>query len=82
FFFEYEKPVPGEGHFLHTYIGDGSPIPSFEGEPEAVNIENDFTAFADGIWENLNGDNKVSLYVSFIDIATGKAETKIFNKNK
>ncbi|MEG0874008.1 MAG: IMP cyclohydrolase [Clostridiales bacterium] len=82
FFFEYEKPVPGEGHFLHTYIGDGSPIPSFEGEPEAVNIENDFTAFADGIWANLNGDNKVSLYVSFIDIATGKAETKIFNKNK
>ncbi|MEG0998346.1 MAG: IMP cyclohydrolase, partial [Clostridiales bacterium] len=75
FFFEYEKPVPGEGHFLHTYIGDGSPIPSFEGEPEAVNIENDFTAFADGIWANLNGDNKVSLYVSFIDIATGKAET-------
>ncbi|MEG1478729.1 MAG: IMP cyclohydrolase [Clostridiales bacterium] len=82
FFFEYEKPVSGEGHFLHTYIGDGSPIPSFEGEPEAVNIENDFTAFADGIWANLNGDNKVSLYVSFIDIATGKAETKIFNKNK
>lgn len=82
FFYNYAQPVPGEGHFLHTYLGDGSPIPSFEGDPELVAIGNDFQEFAEGIWESLNPDNKVSLYVSFIDLASGQAETKIFNKNK
>lgn len=82
FFFEYSQPVAGEGHFLHTYIGDGSPIPSFVGEPELVAIGADFDEFAQGIWESLNPDNKVSLYVSFIDLATGARETKIFNKNE
>lgn len=82
FFYEYSQPVAGEGHFLHTYIGDGSPIPSFEGEPEPVKIAADFQEFADGIWNSLNPDNKVSLYVSFIDLASGQAESKIYNKNE
>lgn len=82
FFYNYSQPVPGEGHFLHTYLGDGSPIPSFEGEPELVAIDSDFQEFADNVWASLNPDNKVSLYVSFIDLASGEAETQIFNKNK
>lgn len=82
FTFDYAAPVAGEGHFLHTYLGDGSPIPSFEGEPEPVAIGNDFETFAQDLWDSLNPDNKVSLFVRFIKLADGTAVTKIFNKNK
>ena len=80
--FAYENPVAGEGHFIHTYMHDGNPLPSFEGEPKLVAIEDDMDAFADKIWKSLNEDNKVSLFVRYIDIATGKYESKIINKNK
>ena len=75
------SPAAGEGHFLHTYIGDGSPLPSFEGEPKRVAIEGEIDAFTDMLWNSLNEDNKVSLFVRYIDIATGEAETRIVNKN-
>ena len=74
-------PKAGEGHFLHTYIGDGKPLPSFEGEPKLVAIDGDIDTFTNMLWENLNEDNKVSLFVRYIDIATGEYETKIVNKN-
>ena len=79
--FSYENPVNGEGHFIHTYMHDGNPLPSFEGEPKLVAIPDDMEAFANMLWTSLNEDNKVSLFVRYIDIATGKYETKIINKN-
>ena len=79
--FTYENPVNGEGHFIHTYMHDDNPLPSFEGEPKLVAIDNDMDAFANMLWENLNEDNKVSLFVRYIDIETGNYETKIINKN-
>lgn len=79
--FAYDKPAAGEGRFLHTYMHDGNPLPSFAGEPKRVAIEGDLDGFANMLWENLNQDNKVSLFVRFIDIATGKYETRILNKN-
>ena len=79
--FAYEKPVAGEGHFIPTYMGDGNPLPSFEGEPTLVDIPNDMNEFAELVWNNLNEDNKVSLFIRYIDIETGKYETKIINKN-
>lgn len=79
--FTYENPVAGEGHFIHTYMHDGNPLPSFEGEPKLVTVPNDIDAFTDNVWQSLNADNKVSLFVRFIDIATGKYETRIVNKN-
>lgn len=81
FTFAYTNPLAGEGRFIHTYQCDGNPLPSFEGEPVLVEIGNDINAFTDLIWNNLNEDNKVSLFVRFIDIATGKYETRIINKN-
>ena len=81
FFFEYDAPRAGIGHFIHTYMTDGSPLPSFEGEPETVRIQGDLAQFTEMIWTNLNEDNKVSLYTSFSDLATGEAETMICNKN-
>ena len=80
--FAYENPAAGEGHFIHTYMGDGNPLPSFEGEPTLVGIEDDIDAFTKTIWENLNEENKVSLFVRYIEIASGKYETRIINKNK
>ena len=80
--FAYENPKAGEGRFIHTYMSDGDPLPSFEGEPEWVKIEGDIDSFTNMIWENLNEDNKVSLFVRYIDIATGKYETRIVNKNQ
>lgn len=80
--FAYENPVAGEGHFIHTYMGDGNPLPSFEGEPTLVGISGDIDAFTDLVWENLNADNKVSLFVRYIDIVTGNYVTRIINKNK
>ena len=79
--FTYENPVNGEGHFIHTYMHDANPLPSFEGEPKLVAIDNDMDTFANMLWENLNEDNKVSLFVRHIDIETGSYETKIINKN-
>ena len=80
--FAYENAVPGEGHFIHTYMHDGNPLPSFEGEPKRIGILDDMNAFADTLWRSLNEDNKVSLFVRYIDIATGKYESVIINKNK
>jgi IMP cyclohydrolase len=79
--FAYQNPKAGEGHFIHTYMGDGNPLPSFEGEPVRVAIEEDIDGFTKTIWDNLNAENKVSLFVRYIDIATGKYETRIVNKN-
>ena len=80
--FSYTNPLAGDGRFIHTYMGDGNPLPSFEGEPEKIGIDtNDIEEFTNLIWTSLNEENKVSLFVRFIDIATGEAETKIVNKN-
>lgn len=80
--FAYENPVAGEGHFIHTYMHDGNPLPSFEGEPKLVDMMDDMEAFTEMLWENLNEENKVSLFVRYINIATGQYTTKIINKNK
>ncbi len=79
--FSYNNPIAGEGRFIHTYMGDGNPLPSFEGEPKKVGIPNDIDEFTDGLWSALNEDNKVSLFVRFIDLESGKTETRIVNKN-
>ena len=80
--FSYTNPSAGDGRFIHTYMGDGNPLPSFEGEPEKIGIDaQDIDSFTDMLWTSLNEENKVSLYVKFIDIATGEAETRIVNKN-
>ena len=80
--FAYENAAAGQGRFIHTYKCDGNPLPSFEGEPKLVEIPNDIDEFADLLWKSLNQDNKVSLFVRFIDIETGKYESRIVNKNK
>lgn len=82
FTFGYENPVNGEGHFIHTYMGDGNPLPSFEGEPEKITVENDIDVFTDMLWDNLNEDNKVSLFVRYIDLESGSTTDRIVNKNK
>ena len=81
--FAYSNPIAGEGRFIHTYMGDGNPLPSFEGEPKKVIIPDmDIDAFTSMLWDNLNEDNKVSLFVRYIDIESGKYESRIVNKNK
>lgn len=82
FTYTYDAPVAGEGHYIHTYMGDGNPLPSFEGEPVKVKISGNIDEFTNEIWSFLNEDNKVSLFVRFIDIESGKWETRILNKNK
>ncbi|MEE1227749.1 MAG: IMP cyclohydrolase [Lachnospiraceae bacterium] len=82
FTYAYENCPAGEGHFISTYQHDGNPLPSFEGEPKLLAIPNDMDAWADMLWNSLNEDNKVSLFVRFIDIETGKYESRIINKNK
>ncbi len=79
--FSYETCPAGEGHFIHTYMGDGNPLPSFEGEPKLIEIPDDMDDFAQTLWNSLNEDNKVSLFVRYIDIATGTYTGKIINKN-
>ncbi len=79
--FTYGNPINGEGRFIHTYMGDGNPLPSFEGEPKRVAIPNDIEEFTNGLWTSLNEDNKVSLFVRFIDLETGNVDTRIINKN-
>lgn len=82
FTFAYPDPKAGEGHFIHTYMGDGNPLPSFEGEPKTVAIAGDIDVFSSELWNSLNEANKVSLFVRFQNIADGTYETRIFNKNK
>lgn len=79
--FDYENPAAGEGRFIHTYMQDGSPLPSFEGEPKPVAIPDDMDEFGDMIWSSLNPDNKVSLFIRYIDIEDGSFATRIYNKN-
>lgn len=80
--YAYEAPLAGEGRFIHTYMQDGDPLPSFEGEPKRVKISGNIDSFTQEIWESLNEENKVSLFVRFIEIAGGQEETRIVNKNK
>lgn len=80
--FAYENPLPGQGHFIHTYQWDGDPLPSFEGEPKLVGIGDDMEQFTNGLWDSLNPENKVSLFVRYIEIATGDYRSKIVNKNQ
>ncbi len=75
-------PLAGVGHFIHTYNCDGDPIPTFTGEPERVAIPDDIRAFSEELWDNLNEANKISLYVRYTDLATGKYESVLINKNK
>lgn len=82
FTFSYDNPKAGEGHFIHTYMGDGNPLPSYEGEPTRVTVPtDDLDEFTDIVWKSLNEDNKVSLFTRFIDVESGKYETRIVNKN-
>ena len=80
--FAYNNCPAGEGHFISTYMHDGNPLPSFEGEPKLLAIPDDMEEFASLLWESLNEENKVSLFVRYIDIATGTYESKIINKNQ
>ena len=79
--FAYENPLAGEGHFIHTYMHDGDPLPSFEGEPKRVEIPDSLDALTTLLWDNLNPDNKVSLFVRMIDLESGETETRIVNKH-
>ncbi len=79
--FAYENPLAGEGHFIHTYKSDGNPLPSFEGEPKLAGMMDEIDAFTKLLWESLNEENKVSLFVRYIEIASGRYETRIVNKN-
>ena len=80
--YTYEYPgVNGVGHFLHTYVQDGTPIPTFQGEPERVAIQGDIDQFAEMLWSNLNEANKISLYVRFTDLASGQYQETIINKH-
>lgn len=80
--FAYENPKAGEGRFIHTYMHDGNPLPSFEGEPKLIAVPDDIEAFTELLWNSLNEENKVSLFVRYIDIESGTYETHIVNKNK
>ncbi|MBE6907126.1 MAG: inosine monophosphate cyclohydrolase [Ruminococcaceae bacterium] len=81
FFYEYDGAAAGTGHFIHTYRCDGSPIPSFSGEPEEVSLKGGIDALSSSVWESLNQENKVSLFIRFISLADGTYETRIINKN-
>ena len=82
FTFAYDRPLAGEGHFISTYKGNGNPLPSFEGEPIPVEISGDLDTLTAKVWESLNPDNRVSLFVRFLNFKTGRYETRIVNKNK
>ena len=81
FFYEYDKPVAGLGHFIHTYQCDGSPLPPFRGEPKCIRIELPIREFTNLLWNSLNEQNKVSLFVRYVDLETGEVEQEIRNKN-
>ena len=74
-------PIAGVGHFIHTYLHDGNPIPTFCGEPERIEIPDDIDDFCNSIWENLNAANKISLYVRFVDLGSGRTENRMVNKH-
>ncbi len=74
--------LAGLGHFIHTYVGDGNPLPTFQGEPERVAISADIDEFTDKLWDALNHDNRISLYVRYTDLATGKETNRLINQNK
>ena len=81
--YTYDYPsIAGLGHFIHTYVCDGNPIPTFQGEPERVAIPDDIDEFTNTLWNALDGDNKISLYVRYTDLATGETENRMINKNK
>ncbi len=83
YFFGYENPIAGQGHFIHTYQENAEPLPSFYGEPREVEVANtDAKTLADNVWAALNADNKVSLFVRTIDIASGETDTVIINKHQ
>ena len=82
YFFEYDHPKAGEGHFISTYMGDGDPLPSFEGEPKRVRLEGGIEEFSDTLWNALNEDNKVSLFVRYINLESGETKTVIRNKHQ
>ena len=82
FSFAYDNPAAGEGRFIHTYLSDGDPLPSFEGEPKRVAMAGDIDAFCGMLWENLNEENKVSLFVRYVDLQSGAYESRIVNKNQ
>ena len=83
YFYRYENPASGTGRFLHTYAGDGSPLPSFSGEPEKFIIGNEnIDAFTNSVWNALNGENRISLFTRFVDLETGEIGTRIINKNR
>ena len=82
FFFEYDTPIAGQGHFISTYETDGNPLPSFQGAPKTVTVGSEsLKDFGDGLWESLNADNKVSLFVRYIDLKNGETESLIYNKH-
>ncbi len=82
FTYAYNNPIAGRAKFIHTYNGEGNPLPSFEGEPKTLELPDvDIDSLTELIWTNLNEDNKVSLFVRYIDIATGECDTRIVNKN-
>ncbi len=82
FTYSYENPKAGEGYFIHTYQHDGNPLPSYEGEPTRVEMMDDMDAFTDMVWNALNADNKVSLFVRYISIADGSVRSRIVNRNQ
>ncbi|MCL1952725.1 MAG: IMP cyclohydrolase [Oscillospiraceae bacterium] len=83
FFYEYDTPVLGEGHLIHTYVKDGSPvIPCFAGEPVRVSLSGSIDAYTRTLWNALDPENKVSLFVRYINLYTGETQTKIENKNQ
>lgn len=82
YFYEYDHPKAGMGHFISTYQGNGNPLPSFEGEPIAVALEGTIDTFGNALWNALNEENKVSLFVRYIDLQTGSSESRIYNKNQ
>lgn len=81
FFYEYMEPLAGEGHFIHTYLHDGNPIPSFEGDPTPMELKGDIDSITKEVWESLNEENKVSLFVRTINLKSGEEQTRIINKN-
>ena len=82
FIYGYSTPLAGKGHFIHTYMGDGNPLPSFAGEPVLLAIPDDIDDFTNECWESLNEDNRVSLFTRFINLETCEVQTRIINKNK
>ena len=81
--YTYSYPaISGIGHFIHTYEHDGNPLPTFQGEPRRITVPDSMEEFMDDIWDNLNEQNKISIYVRYIDLKTGEVNSKLINKNK